>query len=76
MPMAADHGVGTLRRDGEICQIIRYITGLVPQSGLGTAMQDPARDADDALDQRFPFGVGNRAGRTENVDPPGFVAIA
>ena len=38
-------------------------------------MRDIACDADDILDQG-PFGVGNRVGRAEYVDGPGFMSIA
>lgn len=76
MPMASDGGASALRREGAIGQIECHFAGLVPQSGLGAAMQDPASDADDALDQWLPFGVGNRVDGGENIDLPGFVAIA
>ena len=39
-------------------------------------MQDIAGDADDALDQGLPFGVGNCVGRAEYVNGPGLTPIA
>src|SRR5271157_3925622 len=60
--MVADRGGAALRRGGEIGQIVGHLAGAAPQTGLGAAMQDGAVHADDVGDQRFPFGVGHRAG--------------
>jgi hypothetical protein len=71
-----DCGGGEARRYGGIGHVVCDLGGAAPQAGLGISMEDLAGDADDRLDERFPLGSGNGAGRTEYVGRPGFVSVA
>ena len=76
VPVVPDCGGGEARRYGGISHVVCNLGGAAPQAGLGISMEDLAGDADDRLDERFPLGSGNGAGRTEYVGRPGFVSVA
>jgi hypothetical protein len=75
-PMSADGFGGNLGGERCIGDVEGGLVGQLEQAGFGIAGGDGALDLDDGGDVGMPVGTGERAGRMEDGDGAGFVAIA
>ena len=75
-PMSADGAGGDPGRERCVGDVEGGIVGQLEQAGFGIAGGDGAFDLNDGGDMGLPVGAGERAGRVEDGDNAGFVAIA
>ena len=75
-PMRADGPRGARSGEWPIGDIEGGFAGLAEQPGCRIACGDRALDRDDRGDMGAPIGAGERVGRGEDGDDPGFIAIA